>query len=200
MFAADEVTASEVAAAGAMGVVAASIESMNLMTCARLAASLRVSLPPVSCASMRHVLPSPDPANSAEPLWKNVCGNANSESGEAGANPSAPSGAAPFCRTSLNAWALNVPTLRNLRDQLRVGDQAGVGRRREAHAAGGPLRAAVATLAVGLNEQLPPRGNVRIGGTSQRRDWRTDAALNVGFDRIPGRHAAHLELIASAAR
>src|SRR5205085_5088599 len=69
----------------------------------------------------------------------------------------------------------------------------------EANLAAAPLRAAMASLTVGIDKQLAAGDHVGIG-FGERRNRSTDARDLVGFDRIPGIDAAHLELIASAAR
>src|SRR6185436_5447831 len=71
------------------------------------------------------------------------------------------------------------------RDQLRVDDEGRVGRRVVAHAAGGPLRTAVAALAIRLGKKLAPGGDIGIGGRTQRGNGGADAGLYVGFDGVP---------------
>src|SRR5262249_11389684 len=95
-----------------IGALAPSIERRNRTTLARSAALVNVSTPPVP--ALRCVtLSNTSSSEAADPLWKNVCGNANIESSEGGTYPFAPSGAAAFCRTSLRAPGLNVPTFLN---------------------------------------------------------------------------------------
>ena len=158
------------AALGAMGWVAASMDSRNWTSCCRLAASCRLSTPPVPaerCATFCITASS----DSAEPSWKNVCGNAKSDSSEGGRSRRRRSRGAPFGADLVRELRMNVPTLRQLRDELAAGDQAGVGRGIVAHPAGAPLRAAVATLAVGLDEQLPARDDVGIGRFDAPAKW-----------------------------
>ena len=85
---------------------------MNRTTLARSAALVKIStplVPALRCVTLFMTSSS----EFADPLWKNVCGNANRESSDGGTNPSAPNGGAPFWRTSLNAAGLNVPTFLN---------------------------------------------------------------------------------------
>src|SRR6058998_1959254 len=98
---------------GEIGGVAASIERRNWMSCRLSLVLCSRSVPPVPaerCATFCITASR----ESAEPLWKKVWGNANSDSREGGLKPAAPSGGgATLARTSLVAAALKVPTGRS---------------------------------------------------------------------------------------
>ena len=68
------------------------------------------------------------------------------------------------------------------------------------HPSDGPLRAAVAVLAIVVDEDLPAGRNIRIWRSRLRRNWCADAELDVCPDGVPGGNAADFELIAPAAR
>src|SRR5712692_941032 len=95
-----------------IGVLAASIELRNATTLARSDALVSVSTPLVPTLRCDTLFITSS-SESAAPLWKKVCGNAKTESSEGGTYPFAPSGGAPFWRTSLNAIELKVPTFLN---------------------------------------------------------------------------------------
>src|SRR5215467_1106694 len=94
------------------GTVAASMDSMNLTTFARSAALASVSTPAVP-ALRCWTLSSTSVNDGDAPLCRNVCGNAKTESRDAGAKPSAPIDGAPLLRTSFKNAGLNVPTCRS---------------------------------------------------------------------------------------
>lgn len=97
---------------GLIGVLAASIDSRNLTTLARSAELVSVSTPPVPearCVTFASTWSS----ELAAPPWKNVSGNAWSDSSDGGTKPAAPSGAAALARTSLKNVGSNVPTCFN---------------------------------------------------------------------------------------
>src|SRR5437899_681788 len=95
-----------------IGTVAASIVLRKVTTFARSAAFVKVSTPLVPALRCETLL-STSSSESACPLWKNVCGNANTESREGGTYPLAPSGGAPFWRTSFSDAGLKVLTFLN---------------------------------------------------------------------------------------
>src|SRR5205085_11237587 len=85
-----------------------------------------------------------------------------------------------------------------LRDQLARGHQTCIRWRCVADPAGGPLRTAMTVLAIGLSEQRTPGNDVGIG-LARRRNRGANSARDESFDRIPGAHAAHLQLLPSTA-
>ena len=184
---------------GAIGTVAASIDSRNRTSLARSGGLVSVSTPPVPalrCVTLSITcVERGGDAAVEERLREGV----DARAATAARSRAAPSGGAAFCRTSLKSVGSNVPTCRSSPMSWPAttapASGGGVKRTRLVVHCGPPWH----DWQFAALKERAARDDVGLG-LRDRRDRRADAELDEGLDRVPGADAAHLELVAAAAR